>query len=697
MIRKIALLSILFILSLFAREVAFRFTPNIPADRVNLAGAFNGWSTDATPMVDNSGIWEVTLDLPDGEYQYKFVVNGNVWITDPNNPKSAPDGFGGQNSVITVGDWEKFVGKSARGDGEIMDGAIWHEQALPYLCDDGYGNLWIRIRVKKDDVQEVRLEYKDFQTGRLEIPMNYLCSEHPFEWFEVSIPSGKKVEYSFKIIDSEASFRTPVGEVYKFTPKEAPLFVTPKWARGVLFYQIFPERFANGDPSNDPENVVPWGSVPEYDNFMGGDLRGVISNISHLSDLSVGAIYFNPIFEAGSNHKYDTHDYLKIDDNFGDTEIFKELNKKTEAVGIKIVLDGVFNHCGFGSEIFQDVVKNGEKSKYADWFYVHSYPVRGPENPNYDAWWGFGSLPKLNTSNIEVRKYLFKAIRKWQELGADGWRLDVANEVPHEFWQAFRDTIRAIDKNAYSVGEIWGDGTPWLNGKEFDAVMNYRFRDACIEFFAWSNIKPSDFLDRLGGYVADYPQPVNAVSMNLLGSHDTPRFLTMAKGEPWRSKLAIVWMLTWPGAPCIYYGDEIGMLGEKDPDCRRAFPWDSRETWNMDIFKATRYIAGLRQKNKSLMLGTVRPLLLDDVNNVLVVERRFENEISIVAMNLSGEPQSVSVRVFGENPFAPADKKPLDKKTLGRVTEVFSGERIYDPHPLEFELPPHETKIFIFK
>ncbi|HDR91398.1 MAG TPA: hypothetical protein ENN75_04015 [candidate division Zixibacteria bacterium] len=254
-----------------------------------------------------------------------------------------------------------------------------------------------------------------------------------------------------------------------------------------------------------------------------------------------------------------------------------------------------------------------------------------------------------------------------------------------------------MDPQAYSVGEIWGDGSPWLGGDEFDAVMNYRFRDASIEFFANSNIKPSDFLDRLGGYLADYAQPVNEVKLNLLGSHDTPRFLTIAKGEDWRSRLAMIWMLTWPGSPCIYYGDEIGMEGGKDPDCRRAFPWGKDDEWNRELFKTVRYISGLRLKNQSLMLGTVRPLLIDDANKVLVVERRYGDEISVVAVNMSNSVQSVSVKLLVENDFAPADTRPIAKTSLGRATEVFSGERIYNPDPLEFEIPARDAMIFIMK
>lgn len=693
-----ATIVLLLALSLFARDVTFEYTPNVQPERVNLAGSFNGWSADATSMsdVDGDGTWAVTLALPDGEYQYKFVVNGGQWLTDPNNPKGAPDGYGGQNSVITVGDWKEFIGQSTRGDGEILYGAVWHEQALPYYCDDGKGNLWFRIRVKKDDIDGVYLKYKDYRTGRSEVPMAYIASEYPFEWFEISLPSIRKLDYSFRLVDGDVSREYPAEGELSYKPGAAPVFMTPEWVRGAMFYQIFPERFADGDPSNNPENSVAWGSKPEYDNFMGGDLRGVIDHLDYIDEIGVDVIYFNPIFEASSNHKYDTHDYAEIDDNFGDDGLFDELDAATESLGIKIVLDGVFNHIGYGSPIFQDVIKKGKSSKYADWFFIHSFPVTGPDNPNYDCWWGFGSLPKLNTDNTDVRKYLFRAIRKWMEHGADGWRLDVANEVPHEFWSDFRDTIRSIDPQAYSIGEIWGDGTPWFNGEEFDAVMNYRFRDACIEFFAKSNITPGDFMDRLGGYIADYPQPVNGVLMNLLGSHDTPRFQTIAGDEKWRLKLTYLWALTWPGVPCIYYGDEIGMTGGKDPDCRKAFPWEN-DKWDKELFEYVRYLGNLRDKNPGLKFGTARPLYIDNKKGVLVIERRYNNDLTVIAVNTSDESQEVSVELLEANDYAPADFRPFHGNKLGMATEAFSGKRYYDPEPLEFTIQAQDGMLFIIK
>ncbi len=260
---------------IFAREVTFRYTPNISAQTVNLAGSFNGWSSDATPMSDpdGDGAWEITLDLPDGKYQYKFVVNGGTWITDPNNPKGAPDGYGGSNSIITVGDWEKFIGPSARGDGEILDGALWHEQKLPYLCDDGGGKLWIRLRAKKGDIESASLV---FHSGRMlpdTIAMTYLCAEAPFEWFEVVAPFSFDVRYSFHVGDGHSISSYPQDSLFRAEPGDAPVFIIPQWPRGALFYQIFPERFANGDPLNDPR------ADANGDGFVGGDdLNTVLGN-----------------------------------------------------------------------------------------------------------------------------------------------------------------------------------------------------------------------------------------------------------------------------------------------------------------------------------------------------------------------------------------------------------------------------------
>ena len=350
----------------------------------------------------------------------------------------------------------------------------------------------------------------------------------------------------------------------------------PSWVQDAVFYQIFPERFANGDSSNDPSGVQPWGGKPTGGNFFGGDLKGIVDHLDYLAGLGVTAIYLNPIFEATTNHKYNTTDYLKIDPHFGDEAIFKKMVDGCHARGIKVILDAVFNHTGVQFFAFQDIKKRGARSPYLHWFNVYGLPIGPPEKPNYECWWGHGSLPKLMTLNPDVQQYLFEVTRHWMHLGVDGWRLDVATDVPRQFWIQWRKVVKSVNPEAYTVGEIWEDGTPWLRGDQFDAVMNYRFRDAALEFFVQGRLSPTQFDSMLARHREDYPAQVNYALQNLLGSHDTERFLTLCKGDTARMKLAVLFQMTYLGAPMVYYGDEIGMEGGRDPDCRRTMAWEDR-------------------------------------------------------------------------------------------------------------------------
>ena len=274
-------------------------------------------------------------------------------------------------------------------------------------------------------------------------------------------------------------------------------FVTPEWARHAVFYQIFPDRFANGDPANDPENTQPWGTPPSTHNFMGGDLQGIVDRLDYLAELGIGALYLNPIFQATSNHKYNTFDYLRIDPHFGDLATFHRLIAAAHGRGIRVVLDGVFNHCGRGFYAFHDVMENGGNSPYLRWFQIDRFPINpydGERPANYRTWWDFRSLPKFNTGHPPVRRYLLDVARYWIEQGADGWRLDVPNEIAdHDFWREFRAVVKAANPEAYIVGEIWNDATPWLDGTQFDAVMNYLFRDLCRDFFARDTLRADAF------------------------------------------------------------------------------------------------------------------------------------------------------------------------------------------------------------
>ncbi len=348
----------------------------------------------------------------------------------------------------------------------------------------------------------------------------------------------------------------------------------PDWARDAIFYQIFPERFANGDPRNDPPGTEKWGGVPKSRSYFGGDLEGILRHLDYISSLGVNALYLTPIFESPSNHKYHTTDYLRVDPHFGTEKTLKRLIDSCHARGIRIILDGVFNHTGVDFFAFADIKKNGARSPYLGWYNIYSLPVGPPSKPNYECWWGLGELPKLMTTNPDVQQYLFRATRHWMELGIDGWRLDVPNEIPHQFWIEWRKLVKSINPQAYIVGEIWDDATPWLKGDQFDAVMNYRFQKACVQFFAKGTMNVTEFDSTLAAVRAEYPSDVTNALQNLLGSHDTERFLTSCGGNVNRMKLAVLFQAMYVGAPMIYYGDEVGMMGGNDPGSRGTMVWD---------------------------------------------------------------------------------------------------------------------------
>ncbi|TWD94527.1 alpha amylase catalytic subunit [Neobacillus bataviensis] len=324
-------------------------------------------------------------------------------------------------------------------------------------------------------------------------------------------------------------------------------------------------RFANGNPKLNPEGTLTWGSQnPEPDTFFGGDLEGIIENINHLVKLGVTGIYFTPIFKAVTNHKYDTIDYMEIDPHFGDKFTFKELVEVCHKNGIRVMLDAVFNHSGFYFNAFQDVLEKQEKSNYKDWFHLREFPVQAFPEPNYDTFAFTHMMPKLNTEHPEVKEYLLHVAKYWiEEFDIDGWRLDVANEVDHEFWRAFRKTVKAIKPDAYILGEIWHDSMPWLQGYQFDAVMNYPFTNTSLDFFAKDKINAEEFAQQLTKVLTSYPKNVNEVAFNLLGSHDTPRVLTVCDENIDKLKLLFLFQLSFIGTPCIYYGRRNRINGRK--------------------------------------------------------------------------------------------------------------------------------------
>lgn len=455
--------------------------------------------------------------------------------------------------------------------------------------------------------------------------------------------------------------------------------IVADWAKDAIFYQIFPERFANGDPTNDPPGTETWGKPPKGNNYFGGDLAGIMDKMSYLKDLGITAIYLNPIFEAQSNHKYNTKDYSRIDPSFGTNELFDRFILFCRANGIRTVLDGVFNHVGTAFFAFEDVVKNGAASPYASWFNIYDYPVKGPREPNYECWWGYGSLPKLMVQNPDVKQYLFDVIKPWTDR-VDGWRLDVPNEVPHEFWKEFRRMVRSWNPQCYIVGELWQDASPWLQGDEFDATMNYRFRDACLDYFAYDKTSTQQFDAALAATRALYHKNSNLVMQNLLSSHDTERYLTLCQGEFWRMKLSVLLQMTYMGAPMIYYGDEIGMEGGKDPDCRRCMEWDPKK-WDTELRDLYQRLITIRLASPALRRGTFKTVMADDNQKVFAFERQLNTNLAYVALNKRSKGLKIEIPVH-----------PLVRE----VKDELTGEKFKaNDGTLSMTVPGHSARIFL--
>jgi len=351
---------------------------------------------------------------------------------------------------------------------------------------------------------------------------------------------------------------------------------------------------------------VDWDTLPTRENMFGGNLVGICEKLEYIASLGVNAIYLCPIFKSNSNHRYHTVDYFEIDPVLGTLKDFDKLVKNAHKLGLRVILDGVFNHCSRGFFQFNSLMELGKNSPYVDWFHVHGWPLHAYSGkPNYDCWWGYPALPKFNTDNPDVRDYLFSVGEYWMKRGIDGWRLDVPNEIDDDsFWQEFRRRIKAINPDAYIVGEIWDEPSRWLQGDQFDGVMNYQFRKAVLAYlFDEKPIDVAEFAKRLQDA---FPEGRFGVPMNLLGSHDTIRLASLPCSNLQRVKLALALLFFLPGAPCIYYGEEIGMLGGKDPDNRRAFPWDEfPEMQKAPIYDYLKSLIALRNKERVLRDGSL--------------------------------------------------------------------------------------------
>lgn len=412
----------------------------------------------------------------------------------------------------------------------------------------------------------------------------------------------------------------------------------PTWVRDAVFYQIFPDRFYNGDPNNDPPGVRAWGKPPTRGSFFGGDLVGIIQKLDYLSDLGITTLYLTPVFTAPSNHKYDTVDYFEVDPAFGGNAALRELVNSVHARGMRIILDGVFNHCSDRHPFFRDAMENGRNSKYWDWFTIAGdHVIKHPE-PNYACWAGVPVMPEWNHKNPAVRDYLLAVVRHWiREYGINGWRLDTVEYLPPDFVRAVRTVAKEENPDAYVLGEVMGIAAAWFKHGALDGVMHYKLWEALVRFIAEERSDAREFTSFVRSLWRSYPEDNSYSSYTLLGSHDKPRFLTLAGGDTRKLVLAAAFLFSFPGAPAIYYGDEIGLKGGEDPDCRRCFPWDETQ-WDVNLHATFKQLIALRKAHPALRRG--EPRFLAARGRFFVLSRTVPDEEIVLALNAGDDTQS---------------------------------------------------------
>lgn len=677
---------------------AFVYKADADLKSVSVAGTFNNWSKDANPLTANGRVWSATVRLHPGKVQYKFVLNGDKWVQDPANPKSTDDLNGGYNSYLLVLPSD-YNGPAAKGDGVVATSALFHDPKSPSYLDLDNGRLWFSLRARPGDINRIVLvagsrkrgaqttsgEPKIFE-DETRFLLSPLSSDELYELDRTGIDyePSKPLDYVFMLEDGNTRLflgpkgvtPTPDGNLFEIQPGSLKEFKVPRWPEQSVIYQIFPDRFENGDRSNDPKDVQPWDAKPLYFNRFGGDAAGVRKHIGYLKSLGVKAVYFNPIFQAPSNHRYDASDYYKSDPEFGTNEEVAALSRDLKHNGIRTIFDGVFNHTGTQFFAFQDLLKNQQASKYKDWYYVLSYPVKKVMPPPYLAWWGFADLPKVNQHNPDARAYFLGVPKYWDDLAhISGWRLDVPNEVQDDYWLDFRKVVKSTDPDRWIIGEIWSDGNHWLQGDMFDSIMGYQFRFSTLQFVANKAIGPTEYMNQLMGVYASYAPQVSRNLMNLISSHDTPRFLTMCKGDEKLARLGATLQLTWVGAPSVYYGDELGMEGDKDPDNRKPMRWDIANDRNSMLHF---YRALIRARNGSRALQSGAPVVLstNDSDGTLAYARVLSDDLAVVAANRSSSPRTLRLTLgqMGSRSFVDALSGKKFRATKGAVTVNLPAE-----------------------
>lgn len=589
--------------------------------------------------------------------------------------------------------------------------AVLHSNTEDFVYPAARNQLVFRIRTAKKEIRKCKIIYWNRDDGiKKEHPMECYARDGLFDYFQCKITFKKVARYQkyyFSLEDTGqktwyfsaygVGTRPPENGFFEYLYANGnDVTATPGWAKGAIYYQIFPERFFNGSSVNDPPNLEMWGAAPTRENYMGGDLAGIIQKIPYLKELGIECIYLNPVFEGDFNHKYATTDYFRIDPMFGTNEEFKELVRQCHLQGIRIILDGVFNHTGINFPFFQDILKNQERSDYKNWFLIEEFPVAISKD-SYECVGAYPYMPKLNTANPEVRSFIIKVMDHWlKEYQIDGWRLDVADEVDSTLWEAARLILKEKYPECILLGETWSYGGKLLRGNQLDSVMNYLFRDAVWDYFGKKAI-PADIFDhRINTIIALHKEETCQLLYNLLDSHDTERFLHICGENKTILKMTAAFQMLFPGAPAIYYGDEAGITGENDPDCRKCMVWNDQA--DQELLQWYKKIISVRKTHRCIREGAYRTILADHKEPGFAFIRYYgekESSETIYALfNNSSEPQKILCPILEDGEYTDL----LSENTELYLTKPFTGQFCNQDITayqavISVEMPPYAVKV----
>lgn len=507
-----------------------------------------------------------------------------------------------------------------------------------------------RLRTGKGEAESVRFYYADraVMTPKLQfapLPMEKFRTDRYFDWYEIRLETRfERIAYYFELQNGvETLFYygdcyemagTPTRADYFQLPfnHRADRFAAPAWTRDAVVYNIFPDSFAAG------KRLAPNGAPP----CRGGTVRGVTENLDYIASLGFNCIYLNPIFAARSYHRYDTLDYYRIDPHMGAEDDLRDLVRRAHALGIRVILDGVFNHVSSDHPFFRDVLENGRASRYYSCFYALPETPRLPaagELPGYTCFSYVADMPKTNTADPFLRQYFCDVGAYWvRKFDVDGWRLDVANELDDGFLRAFRASVKAAKSDALIVGEVWENAAHYLGGDMLDSAMNYDFRRYCRRFFAEQTVDAETFDTNVSTLLLRYNENALFAQLNLLDSHDVSRFLSLCGGKTERMELAVLLQMTFPGMPCVFYGDEKGLCGESEPEYRRPMAWDA----SSPLEEVYRRMIALRKTHPALRYGSFHTKLA--CGGVYRYSRVWNGTKITVAMNLGAEPVKAEKR-----------------------------------------------------